>query len=102
RLAAASDLVLVIGSPNSSNSVRLVEVALKAGAKDARLVDDAAGVDWRWFDGVRSVGVTAGASAPERLIEDLIAAIAARFDAEIIEDGGARETVTFKLPRALV
>ena len=102
RLAADSDLVLVIGSPNSSNSVRLVEVALKAGARDARLVDDAGHVDWRWFDGVRSVGVTAGASAPETLIENLVAAIAARFDAEIIEDGGARETVTFKLPRALV
>src|SRR5690606_13314260 len=97
RLAEASDLVLVVGSPNSSNSVRLVEVALRAGARDARLVEDAGHVDWRWFDGVRSLGVTAGASAPESLIEGLVAAVADRFDAEIIEDGGPRETVTFKL-----
>src|SRR5690606_21611110 len=95
RLAEASDLVLVVGSPNSSNSVRLVEVALRAGARDARLVEDAGHVDWRWFDGVRSLGVTAGASAPESLIEGLVAAVADRFDAEIIEDGGPRETVTF-------
>ena len=101
RVAAESDLVLVIGSPNSSNSVRLVEVARRAGAKAARLVDDAAAVDWSWFEGVSTVGVTAGASAPEPLIEALVAAIAERFDAEITEDSGARETVTFKLPRVL-
>lgn len=101
RLADGSDLVLVIGSQNSSNSVRLVEVALKAGARDARLIDDASHIDWSWFDGVETVGVTAGASAPERLIEDLIAAIHTRFDAEVTEDDGAREAVTFKLPRVL-
>lgn len=101
RVAAESDLVLVIGSPNSSNSVRLVEVALRAGARQARLVDDAEAVDWAWFEGVRTVGITAGASAPEPLIEALVAAIAVRFDAEVTEDSGARETVTFKLPRVL-
>ena len=101
RIAADSDLVLVIGSPNSSNSVRLVEVARRAGAKVARLIDDASVVDWSWFDGVRTVGITAGASAPEPLIEALVAAIADRFDAEVSEDSGARETVTFKLPRVL-
>jgi len=101
RVAAQSDLVLVIGSPNSSNSVRLVEVALKAGARDARLVDDAEAVDWTWFEGVETVGVTAGASAPEPLIEALVAAVAERFEAEVTEDSGARETVTFKLPRVL-
>lgn len=101
RVAAESDLVLVVGSPNSSNSVRLVEVARRAGARAARLVDDAQAVDWAWFEGVSTVGITAGASAPEPLIEALVAAIADRFDAEVTEDAGARETVTFKLPRVL-
>ncbi|CAN5408793.1 4-hydroxy-3-methylbut-2-enyl diphosphate reductase [soil metagenome] len=102
QLADGCDLVLVIGSPNSSNSVRLVEVARKAGARDARLIDDASQVDWAWFDGVTTVGVTAGASAPEPLIQALLAAIAARFDARMIDDPGERETVTFKLPRLLM
>jgi len=101
RLGDGCDLVLVVGSQNSSNSARLVEVALRAGAGDARLVDDAGHVDWSWFEGVNSVGVTAGASAPEPLIEALIEAIQARFDATVVEDDGERETVAFKLPRAL-
>lgn len=101
RLGEGCQLVLVVGSKNSSNSARLVDVALKAGAGDARLVDDASDVDWSWFDGVATVGVTAGASAPEPLIEALIDAIRARFDAVVTEDDGARETVSFKLPRAL-
>ena len=101
RLGEGCQLVLVVGSKNSSNSARLVDVALKAGANDARLVDDASDVDWSWFDGVTTVGVTAGASAPEPLIEALIDAIRARFDAVVTEDDGARETVSFKLPRAL-
>ncbi len=100
-IAADCDLVLVVGSQNSSNSLRLVEVALKAGARDARLIDDAAAVDWRWFEGVATVGVTAGASAPETLVEALVAAIASRFDVAVEEDTGAREAVTFKLPRAV-
>ena len=62
-LAEGSDLVLVVGSANSSNSVRLVEVALRAGARDARLVDDASRIDWSWFEDVQTVGVTAGASS---------------------------------------
>ncbi|WP_339915144.1 4-hydroxy-3-methylbut-2-enyl diphosphate reductase [uncultured Brevundimonas sp.] len=102
RLGEGCDLVLVVGSKNSSNSARLVEVAIRAGARDARLVDDAGHVDWRWFDGVTTVGVTAGASAPEPLIEALVDAIRDRFDATVVEDAGERETVTFKLPRALV
>ncbi|MEN5167989.1 4-hydroxy-3-methylbut-2-enyl diphosphate reductase [Brevundimonas pondensis] len=101
RLGEGCQLVLVVGSKNSSNSARLVDVALKAGASDARLVDDASDVDWSWFGGVTTVGVTAGASAPEPLIEALIDAIRARFDAVVTEDDGARETVSFKLPRAL-
>ena len=99
-MAALADLVLVIGSPKSSNSVRLVEVAKRAGARDARLVGSAE-VDWRWFNNVRAVGVTAGASAPEDLVEELIAAIAARFDARVEEVCVTKEDVVFKLPRVL-
>ena len=101
RLGAGCDLVLVVGSANSSNSVRLVEVALRAGAADARLVDDADQVDWSWLDGVNVLGITAGASAPEPLIEALIEAVRMRFDATVVEDDGERETVAFKLPRVL-
>ena len=96
-----ADLVLVIGSPKSSNSVRLVEVAKRAGARDARLVGSADDVDWTWFDGARVVGVTAGASAPEDLVEDLIAAIASRFEASVEEVRVTKEDVVFKLPRVL-
>ncbi len=101
RLGQGCDLVLVVGSKNSSNSVRLVEVAMRAGAADARLVDDASQIDWSWLKGVSTLGITAGASAPERLIEELVEAVRTRFDAEVIEDAGERETVTFKLPRLL-
>ncbi len=100
-LAAQSDLVLVVGSRNSSNSVRLVEVALRAGASDARLIDEAAGIDWAWLDGVSTVGITAGASAPEALVEEVIDALHARFEVTLSEGATARETVTFKLPRVL-
>jgi 4-hydroxy-3-methylbut-2-en-1-yl diphosphate reductase len=100
-MARDADLVLVIGSPKSSNSVRLVEVAKRAGARDARLVGAAEDVDWAWFESVRIVGVTAGASAPEDLVEELIAAIAARFDARVEEVAVTREDVVFKLPRVL-
>ena len=101
KLGDGCDLVLVVGSKNSSNSARLVDVALTAGAKAARLVDDAGDVDWSWFDGVNVLGVTAGASAPEPLVEGLIDAVRARFDVTLTEDDGARETITFKLPRVL-
>ncbi len=100
-MGARADLVLVIGSPKSSNSVRLVEVARRAGAKDARLVGAAEEVDWTWFEGVRAVGVTAGASAPEDLVEDLVAAIGARFEATLEEVRVTEEDVEFKLPRVL-
>ena len=100
-MGEGADLVLVIGSPKSSNSVRLVEVAKRAGAKDARLVGSANEVDWTWFDQVKTVGVTAGASAPEDLVEGLIAAIAARYDASVEEVRVTQEDVTFKLPRVL-
>ncbi len=101
QLADGSDLVLVVGSKNSSNSVRLVEVALRAGAADARLIDDASQIDWNWLDGVRTVGVTAGASAPEPLVQSVVQALKARFTVTLADDPGEPETVTFKLPRAL-
>ncbi|MES1158755.1 MAG: 4-hydroxy-3-methylbut-2-enyl diphosphate reductase [Terricaulis silvestris] len=100
-IAERAELVLVIGSTKSSNSVRLAEVAKRAGARDARLVSSADDVDWIWFEGVNAVGVTAGASAPEDLVETLVAAIAARFDARVEEVRVVKEDVTFKLPRVL-
>jgi 4-hydroxy-3-methylbut-2-enyl diphosphate reductase len=100
-LADRSDLVLVVGSSNSSNSVRLVEVALKAGARSAHLIDDARGIDWAWFNGVKTLGLTAGASAPEALVEDVMDVLRQHYAVEVEEGVAARETVTFKLPRAL-
>ncbi|WP_174299751.1 4-hydroxy-3-methylbut-2-enyl diphosphate reductase [Caulobacter sp. S45] len=100
-MSAACDLVLVVGSATSSNSQRLVEVAVKAGARDARLIDDAGCINPSWFEGVRVLGLTAGASAPEVLVEGVQDWLAARFDLSIDVAETARETVTFKLPRVL-
>ena len=100
-LATRCDLLLVVGARNSSNSVRLVEVGMKAGAKDAKLIDEAAHIDWTWFDGVQTLGLTAGASAPELLVQGVLAAVSARYDITIEEIATRRETVTFKLPRAI-
>lgn len=100
-IAEGCDLLLVIGAPNSSNSRRLVEVGLKAGAKASHLIQTAAEIDWRWFEGVAVAGLTAGASAPEDLVEGVIAAIGARFDVEVAEVTVTREDVQFKLPRAV-
>jgi 4-hydroxy-3-methylbut-2-enyl diphosphate reductase len=100
-LAGRCDLVLVVGSPTSSNSLRLVEVALRAGAADARLIEDAAHIDWSWFDTAAAVGLSAGASAPEVLVEGVIEAMRARFDLELEEVAPTTEAVSFKLPRVL-
>jgi len=100
-LAARCDLLLVVGARNSSNSVRLVEVGLRAGARDAKLVDEAAHIDWSWLDGVETLGLTAGASAPELLVQGVLAAVSERYDISIEEIATRRETVTFKLPRAI-
>ena len=100
-LSPGCDLVLVVGSSTSSNSQRLVEVAMKAGARDARLIDDADRIDPAWFDGVAVLGLSAGASAPEILVEGVLDWLAARFYMEIYTEETARETVTFKLPRVL-
>ncbi len=100
-LAARCALVLVIGAPNSSNSVRLVEVARRAGAADAQLIGSVEDVDWEAVAAAGSVGVTAGASAPEDLVEAVVAAAQARFDAHVEELAVTREDVVFKLPRVL-
>lgn len=101
RMADGCDLVLVVGSQKSSNSQRLVEVALRAGARDARLIDDAGGLTDVMLAGVRTLGLTAGASAPEVLVDGVLDALRARFEVALTEDAAARETVTFKLPRQL-
>lgn len=100
-LAPGAGLVLVIGARTSSNSVRLVEVALRAGAADAKLIASADDIDWSWFDGVTTLGLTAGASAPEDLVQGVIDACRARFDVTMQAVKTADETVTFKLPRVL-
>ncbi len=99
-IAPHVDRMLVIGAPNSSNSRRLVEVAEKAGAP-ARLVQKAMEIDWDWLKGARAVGITAGASAPEILVQDVIAALRERFAVTFDEVETAREHVTFKLPAEL-
>jgi 4-hydroxy-3-methylbut-2-enyl diphosphate reductase len=100
-MAERAELFLVIGAETSSNSKRLVEVAVRAGADDAQLVASAEAVDWSWFDGVKTLGLTAGASAPEDLVQGLIAACRARFDITVEEITTAEESVVFKLPRVL-
>ena len=99
-IAAECDAMLVIGAPNSSNSVRLVEVAEREGVR-ARLIQRAADLDWSLLDGVRVLGLTAGASAPEILVRELIATLATRYQIVEREVETTRETVAFKLPRGL-
>jgi 4-hydroxy-3-methylbut-2-en-1-yl diphosphate reductase len=100
-MAPLCDAMLVVGAPNSSNSRRLVEVGARAGCGYAQLIQRAADIDWRALDGIRSVGVTAGASAPEVLIDEVLDAFRARF--AVIEERvvTAEENVEFKVPRIL-
>ena len=100
-MAPQCDLVVVVGSQNSSNSVRLVEVALQAGAKDSHLVDHAGEIDEAWLEGVGTVGVTSGASVPEILVGDVLHWLADRGYAEVEEITTANEKLTFSLPREL-
>jgi len=100
-MAERAELFLVIGAETSSNSKRLVEVAKRAGSQDAQLVASAENVDWTWFENVETLGLTAGASAPEDLVQGLIAACRARFDITVEEVTTATESVVFKLPRVL-
>ncbi len=100
-MAPRSDAILVIGAPNSSNSKRLVEVGKRAGCPYAQLVQRAADIDWRALEGIRSIGITAGASAPEELVTEVIDAFRARFDVTVELVETAVENVEFKVPRVL-
>ena len=101
RIAAQVDALLVIGAANSSNSQRLVEIGTRNGCAPSLLIEGADAIDWDALDGARRVGLTAGASAPEHIVAEVIDAFAARFELEVIEDTAEAETVRFKLPRAL-
>jgi 4-hydroxy-3-methylbut-2-enyl diphosphate reductase len=99
-IAARCDALLVIGSPNSSNSQRLVEVAEREGTK-ARLVGRGADLDFAWLDGVRTLGITAGASAPELLVREVVDALRDRFEVSEEPVEGVEERMVFKLPPGL-
>ena len=99
-IAESCDAMLVIGAPNSSNSVRLVEVAARAGVK-ARLIERADEVDFAWLEGVGTLGITAGASAPELLVRELMDHLGTRFALASREVAAASENMLFKLPRSL-
>jgi 4-hydroxy-3-methylbut-2-enyl diphosphate reductase len=100
-IAPDCDAMLIVGAPNSSNSMRLVEVAKMSGCGKAWLVRRAADIDWEWLEGVRRLGLTAGASAPEVLVQEVIAACRERFAVTVEELAVTEESVHFKLPRAL-
>ncbi|MEM7223101.1 MAG: 4-hydroxy-3-methylbut-2-enyl diphosphate reductase [Pseudomonadota bacterium] len=100
-IAADCDLLLVVGSPNSSNSQRLVEVASKAGCPRAKLVPRASAIQWDELEGINRLGITAGASAPEVLVEEVIRACQERFEVTTEEVTVTSEGVQFKLPRIL-
>ncbi len=101
KVGAISDLVIVVGSANSSNTVRLVEVALLAGAKAAYRVDYASEIDEAWFEGVESVGVSSGASVPEELVEEVLTYLAERGFGDVETIQTAEEDIQFSLPKEL-
>lgn len=101
-IAAKCEALLVIGAPNSSNSNRLVEVAKNHGCEKAMLVQRASDIDWQWFNGIAVLGLSAGASAPDVLIDEVINAAKERFDVRVEEIRIVDENVTFKVPSALV
>ena len=100
-MAPLCDAMLVVGAPNSSNSKRLVEVGARAGCGYAQLVQRAAEIDWRALEGIRALGITAGASAPEVLVNEVIDAFRARFEVTVRPVVTAEEHVEFKVPRVL-
>jgi 4-hydroxy-3-methylbut-2-enyl diphosphate reductase len=101
EIASDADLVLVVGSQNSSNSVRLVEVAKDSGAAEAYLVDDASEIDEHWLTGVGTVGVTSGASVPEELVSGVLAWLAERGFDSVEEVEAVKERMSFALPREI-
>ena len=100
-IAPLSDALLVVGAPNSSNSKRLVEVASRAGCSYAQLVQRATDIDWRALDGIKSVGITAGASAPDVLIQEVVDAFSKHYEVTVETVETAQENVSFKVPRIL-
>ena len=100
-VAPRIEALIVIGSPNSSNSQRLVEVGRRAGCKYAQLAPRASDIDWRALEGAHSVGVTAGASAPQVLVDEVIDAFKERYDVSVHVVETAQENVEFKVPRIL-
>ncbi|QQR35783.1 4-hydroxy-3-methylbut-2-enyl diphosphate reductase [Devosia oryziradicis] len=100
-VAPEVDAMIVVGSPNSSNSLRLVEVAERAGCKVSMLVDRASEIDWARLEGIRSLGVSAGASAPEKLVDEVIEAFAQRYDIKVEARVTAKENIAFNIPREL-
>ncbi|WP_120502086.1 4-hydroxy-3-methylbut-2-enyl diphosphate reductase [Roseovarius sp. EL26] len=100
-IAEKADAMLVVGAPNSSNSRRLVEVGSKAGCCYSQLVQRACDIDWRALEGITSIGITAGASAPEILVDEVIDALKSRYDVQIEQIETAKESVHFKVPRVL-
>ena len=101
HIAPRCDIVLVVGAENSSNSKRLVEVAERAGAARGRLVADVSAINWDEIDSATHIGLSAGASAPESLIHNIIDTMRARYDLQLDEDALVEETMTFKLPPIL-
>ncbi|WP_293441661.1 4-hydroxy-3-methylbut-2-enyl diphosphate reductase [Planktotalea sp.] len=100
-MAAKTNAMLVVGAPNSSNSKRLVEVGAKAGCSYSQLVQRATDIDWRALEGIESIGITAGASAPDVLITEVIDAFKAKYDVTVEVVETAKENVEFKVPRVL-
>ena len=100
-VAPLVEAMIVVGSPHSSNSQRLVEVALRNGCKIATLVDRASEIDWSLYGNITSLGVSAGASAPEKLVEEVIDAFAARYDVKVETKTTAEERIAFNIPRVL-
>jgi 4-hydroxy-3-methylbut-2-enyl diphosphate reductase len=101
QIAGKCDIMLVVGAENSSNSQRLVEVALRAGAARGRLVDDCRAIDWTEIDAATHIGLSAGASAPESLVMEIIDEMRARYDLQLDEEALVEENLTFKLPGIL-
>lgn len=100
-IAPHVDYLIVVGAPNSSNSLRLVEVGRRAGCARSRLIQRADDISWEDLDGARTVGITAGASAPEVLVDEVIAALKTRYDVTVDVVSTAEERIAFNIPREL-
>jgi 4-hydroxy-3-methylbut-2-enyl diphosphate reductase len=102
NIAPRCDRLIVVGAPNSSNSQRLVEVAQRAGCSKAVLLQRAGEIDWSDYQDISTIGITAGASAPEVLVDEIIEAFSKRFETTVETISTADENISFKLPRELL